>query len=234
MRGGWTGEASDIVKAKSSGEDPRSTGDLVSNLPHTQVNKQRNTSRQLSTSYIHYLHTNTSLQTHIHVCRVHCGSAFEPGASGLPYYFTPLLCVPDAIGALAVWRQKKTKNEGSQVCRLYWRKKLENSPVKWIWNWDHKRTSVPSPRGEGQYIVGCAQKIVSDGHTAVVPNFFAVRTHNDAALSFYGFGQDGQQFCQCAERVALFFTSELLAAPLFAAEQGLFAKLFILEFHSLL
>ena len=31
--------ASDIVKAKSSGEDPRATGGLVSNLPHPQVNK---------------------------------------------------------------------------------------------------------------------------------------------------------------------------------------------------
>ena len=36
---------------------------------------------------------------------VHCGSAFEPGASGLPYYCTPPVCVPDVMGALAVWRQ---------------------------------------------------------------------------------------------------------------------------------
>ena len=33
-----------------------------------------------------------------------CGSAFEPGASGLPYYFTPLVCVSAVLGALAVWR----------------------------------------------------------------------------------------------------------------------------------
>jgi len=35
-----------------------------------------------------------------------CGSAvrFVPGVSGLPYYHTPLVCVPGAIGALAVWR----------------------------------------------------------------------------------------------------------------------------------
>jgi len=32
------GEASDIVKAKSYGEDPRATGGLVSNLPHPRVN----------------------------------------------------------------------------------------------------------------------------------------------------------------------------------------------------
>jgi len=31
--------------------------------------------------------------------------AFEPGASGLPYYCTPPVCVPDVIGALVVWRQ---------------------------------------------------------------------------------------------------------------------------------
>jgi len=35
--------------------------------------------------------------------KVHCGSAFEPGAYGLHYYCTPPVCVPDAIGALAVW-----------------------------------------------------------------------------------------------------------------------------------
>jgi len=60
------------------------------------------TSRQHSTSYIHYLHTNTSLQIHIHASRVHCGSVFESGPSGLPYYCTPPVCVPagDEIGAL--------------------------------------------------------------------------------------------------------------------------------------
>jgi len=36
-----------------------------------------------------------------------CGnlSAFEPGASGLPHYYTQIVCVPDVIGALGVWRQ---------------------------------------------------------------------------------------------------------------------------------
>jgi len=28
---------------------------------------------------------------------VYCGSAFEPGASGLPYYCTPPVCVPAVI-----------------------------------------------------------------------------------------------------------------------------------------
>ena len=51
----------------------------------------------------------------LHVCAyafkfmVHCGSAFEPGASRLPYYCTPPLCVPAIIGALAVWRGGKKK-----------------------------------------------------------------------------------------------------------------------------
>jgi len=30
-------------------------------------------------------------------------SAFEPGASGLPYYCTLIVCVFDVIGTLAVW-----------------------------------------------------------------------------------------------------------------------------------
>jgi len=36
---------------------------------------------------------------------VHCGSAFGPGASGLPYYYTPHVTAPHVIGARAVWRQ---------------------------------------------------------------------------------------------------------------------------------
>jgi len=36
-----TGGASDIVKVKCSGEDPRATGCLVSNLPHPWVNKTK-------------------------------------------------------------------------------------------------------------------------------------------------------------------------------------------------
>jgi len=53
----------------------------------------------------------------IHVCAyaskfmVHCLSALWPGASGLPYYCTPPVTVPDVIGALAVWRHKNRKRE---------------------------------------------------------------------------------------------------------------------------
>ena len=37
------GGASEIVKAKSSGEDPRASGGLVSNLPHPEANRISNT-----------------------------------------------------------------------------------------------------------------------------------------------------------------------------------------------
>jgi len=43
----------------------------------------------------------------LHVCayafkfKFHCGSALGPGVSGLAYYCTPLVTVPDAIGGLA-------------------------------------------------------------------------------------------------------------------------------------
>jgi len=57
------------------------------------------------------------LQNNIHVSKVHCGSAFEPGASGLRYYCTPPVCVPDVLGALAVWRQNIKKNNQSQIRR---------------------------------------------------------------------------------------------------------------------
>ena len=44
----------------------------------------------------------------IHRSEVHCGSAFEPGSSGLFYYCTAPVCVPAVLGALAVrWLSKK-------------------------------------------------------------------------------------------------------------------------------
>ena len=47
-----------------------------------------------------------------YISRVHCGSAFEPSGSGLPYYCTPPVCVPAVLDALAVWRlQTKTKQK---------------------------------------------------------------------------------------------------------------------------
>jgi len=51
--------------------------------------------------------------------KVHCGSAFEPGASGLPYHCTgtPPVCVPAVLGTLAVWQyNKKKKNYLLQEC----------------------------------------------------------------------------------------------------------------------
>jgi len=41
IKEGWTGGASDIVKAESSGENPRATGGLDPNLPHPRVNKTK-------------------------------------------------------------------------------------------------------------------------------------------------------------------------------------------------
>ena len=51
--------------------------------------------------------------------KVHCGSVFEPGASGLPYYCTPPGCVPDVIGALAVWRQNNQKRKNRSWSSVY-------------------------------------------------------------------------------------------------------------------
>ena len=51
----------------------------------------------------HYQHTHTWLENNIRVSRVHCGSAFGLCASGLPYYFAPLVCVVNGLGGLAVW-----------------------------------------------------------------------------------------------------------------------------------
>jgi len=61
---------------------------------------------------------------YLHVCayaikfKVHCGSAFEPGASGLPYYCTPPVFVPGVIGGLAVWRHNNNKTKTGTRLRL--------------------------------------------------------------------------------------------------------------------
>jgi len=62
--------------------------------------------------------------------KVRCGSALGPGTSRLPYYCTILVCVPDVIAGLAVWRHNnKTKKlctcvvkqkSGSRVSFLFY------------------------------------------------------------------------------------------------------------------
>jgi len=57
----------------------------------------------------------------LHVCayafksKVHCESAFAPGAFVRPFYCAPPVCVPDVI---AVWRQN-TKNNKEQVQHIH-------------------------------------------------------------------------------------------------------------------
>jgi len=41
--------------------------------------------------------------------KFYCGSALGPGASGLPYYCTPPVCIPDVIRGVAVWRHNNKK-----------------------------------------------------------------------------------------------------------------------------
>jgi len=48
---------------------------------------------------------------------VHRWNAFEPGASGLPYYCTP--GVPAAIGALAVCLQNIKKKSGITTHKIH-------------------------------------------------------------------------------------------------------------------
>jgi len=68
---------------------------------------------------LHILNT-LSKYKHIHckttfMCpggKVHCGSAFESGASGSTHYFTPPVYVPDGIGAQTVWRHNNQKKNG--------------------------------------------------------------------------------------------------------------------------
>jgi len=86
--------------------------------------------------YLHFLgfrHTNTfPSKRHSYV---HCGSAFEPGASGLPYYCTPPVRVPVVIGALAAELcggiTTKQKKPGSQGKRLWQKGCASESSLTW-------------------------------------------------------------------------------------------------------
>jgi len=51
-----TGGASDMVKAKSSGEDPMATESLVSNLPHPRVNKTKQHTKAMAFFETPFLH----------------------------------------------------------------------------------------------------------------------------------------------------------------------------------
>ena len=63
------------------------------------------------------------------------------GASGLPYYCTPFVCIPAVIGLLAVWRHnkpKKTKKTGqrSDIAAGYKKRKTGKlhtgrTPARW-------------------------------------------------------------------------------------------------------
>ena len=43
--------------------------------------------------------------------------SLEPSASGLPYYCTPPVCVPDVIGGLAVWQHNNQKKLTNRLVR---------------------------------------------------------------------------------------------------------------------
>ena len=61
------------------------------------------------------LNTQTYITLHTRVQGPLRESPLQPGARGLPYYCTPLVCVPKIQGGLAVWRlnQPKPKGRGS-------------------------------------------------------------------------------------------------------------------------
>ena len=100
---------------------------------HTKIimKERKNNTTNNYNFYIHYQHTNRSLQNNIphpkynpnirihplqnniHVSKVHCGSAFEPGASRLPYY-----CTSTCVRSSCNWRascvdSKPKKKEGT-------------------------------------------------------------------------------------------------------------------------
>jgi len=84
------GGANDIVKAKSSGEDPRATGGLISNLPRQLANFEKEK------------------------------EAKEEKQKQKNNYAPPSMLVPAELGALAVWIQNQNKNVHSQNKTQYY------------------------------------------------------------------------------------------------------------------
>jgi len=66
---------------------------------------------RVSFFYIDLLFTYMCMRIASSLAKVHFGSARGLGASRLPYYCTPLLCVPDVIGGLTVWRHDNKNKE---------------------------------------------------------------------------------------------------------------------------
>jgi len=99
-----TGEDSDIIKYGEFWEDPRATGGLVSNLPHPRVNKTKQ-------------HT-----PKVGLARAVKENETEEGFGctiPLHYGTTTLVCIPDVIGALAVWRQNiRIKKKNQEIDRV--------------------------------------------------------------------------------------------------------------------
>jgi len=83
---------SDIVKAESSGEDPRATGGLVSNLAHPRVNKTKQHTQCLSLlpadmlerwQQVYRVRIKFALRLHYGAKRRHiAGRAYDTGHGG--------------------------------------------------------------------------------------------------------------------------------------------------------
>jgi len=77
---------------------------LVRYLGWVSETKERKKDRPLLITTILIPQSNPNIQIHqvqnnIHVSKVHCGSAIEPGASGLPYY-----CASICVRSCCNWR----------------------------------------------------------------------------------------------------------------------------------
>ena len=81
-----------MVKARSSGEDPRATGGLVPNLSHSRVNKTKKHTRYVNVS--------------VCVCTCECVHALSVYISVLPFMFkkkTNCFCTPGSTYFVGSW-----------------------------------------------------------------------------------------------------------------------------------
>jgi len=129
-------------------------------------------------------------QIKIHRSEVHCGSAFEPGGSGLPYYCTPPVCVPAVLGALAVWRLSTNKTKNFQ--RILWPNnqvgtaqafslQVPKSRTDIFHNneFDEMRCKLDSTKYARSTLLSEKVKLISSsGHSSKLTSFRGLHDHN--------------------------------------------------------
>ena len=98
--------------------------------------------------------------------------SIRPGVSGLPYYCAPLVCVPEVIGLLALWRHIKPKTKTICVCSwCNWRASCVDSITK------PKKNSQSKKLSTYKTTFMCPRSIAGVSSSQALPGFLITAPH---------------------------------------------------------